>query len=74
VYVDGDGRYQILCGVWRTAALRAALDRQPEHHGAALRHLLAGLRTGTVSHDGAGPPPWYDCDSPEDLDRAEGWT
>ena len=74
VYVDGAGRYQTLCGVWRTEALQAALRGQPHHHGAALRHLLAGLRIGTVSHDATGPPPWYDCDSPEDLDRAEGWA
>ncbi len=74
VYVDDQGRHQTLCGVWHTEALRAALREFPEHHGTALRRLLAGLRVGTVSHDTAGPPPWYDCDSPEDLNRAEGWA
>jgi molybdopterin-guanine dinucleotide biosynthesis protein A len=78
VYVDTDGRRQTLCGVWRTgalrAALRAALRDRPSHHGAALRDLLAGLRVQEVSHEAPGPPPWYDCDSPEDLDRAKGWV
>jgi molybdopterin-guanine dinucleotide biosynthesis protein A len=83
IYVDDQGRRQTLCGVWRTDALRSALRERPGHRGAALRHLLAGLRIrevadvsgeSEVARDTAGPPPWYDCDSPEDLDRAEGWT
>ena len=37
VYVDGAGRYQTLCGVWRTEALQVALRGQPHHHGAASR-------------------------------------
>jgi molybdopterin-guanine dinucleotide biosynthesis protein A len=73
VYVDGDGRRQLLCGVWRTAALRRRLDEIPRHHGAALRDLLAGLSVVEVVHQTDGPPPWYDCDSPEELDRAERW-
>jgi len=74
VYVDENGRRQTLCGVWRTEALREALRRSQRHNNAALRDLLAGLRIREISHDAAGPPPWYDCDSPEDLDRAEGWA
>lgn len=73
LFVDGDGRRQTLCGVWRTAALRRRLGELPEHHGAALRHLLAGLRIEEI-HDAAQPPPWYDCDSPDDLDRARRWS
>ncbi len=74
VFVDDDGRRQTLCGVWRSAALRAALRRLPEHQGAALRRLLAGLAVREVAHETGGPPPWYDCDSPEDLDRAKRWV
>jgi len=73
VYVDTEGRRQLLCGVWRTAALRRRLTQIPQHHGAALRDLLAGLDVAEVVHQTGGPPPWYDCDSPEELDRAERW-
>jgi molybdenum cofactor guanylyltransferase len=73
VYVDPDGRRQTLCGVWLRTSLTerlAALERQ---HGTALRDLLAGLRVREVAA-GERPVPWYDCDTPEDLDRAERWA
>ncbi|MBQ1074024.1 NTP transferase domain-containing protein [Micromonospora sp. C31] len=104
-YVDDDGRRQTLCGVWRVAPLRAALDRvaterasghpdepterpdgpaerasgHPEGSaapltGAPIRALLAGLRVREVPWSGAGPPPWFDCDTDEDVRRAEEWT
>ena len=73
VFVDSEGRRQTLCGVWRTASLRAALDRIGPPEGVAVRALLTGLRTGDV-HLAAQPPPWYDCDQPDDLLRAEEWT
>jgi molybdopterin-guanine dinucleotide biosynthesis protein A len=73
VFVDSEGRRQTLCGVWRTASLRAALDRIGPPSGVAVRALLAGLRTGEL-HLAAQPPPWYDCDQPDDLLRAEEWT
>ncbi|MER7333397.1 MULTISPECIES: NTP transferase domain-containing protein [unclassified Micromonospora] len=110
-YVDGEGRRQTLCGVWRVAALRAALDRlaaertatqpaaaaertaatEPERAaaepairaglggtaslaGAPIRALLAGLRVREVPWSGAGPPPWFDCDTDEDVRRAEEWA
>jgi molybdenum cofactor guanylyltransferase len=72
VYVDGDGRRQTLCGVWRAAALRTRLDALGRHEGTPLRELLAGLDIVEVAHPGPHPP-WYDCDSPADLDRAERW-
>jgi molybdopterin-guanine dinucleotide biosynthesis protein A len=75
VYVDGEGRRQTLCGIWRTDALRRRLvDRPGQHHGAALRDFLRPLRVEEITNEATGPPPWYDCDSPEDLDRAEGWA
>ncbi|MEU6072660.1 NTP transferase domain-containing protein [Micromonospora sp. NPDC047074] len=86
-YVDDDGRRQTLCGVWRVAPLRAALDRLaaeratrhpdgsvPPLAGAPIRALLAGLRVREVPWSGGGPPPWFDCDTDEDVRRAEEWT
>ncbi|WP_406039595.1 NTP transferase domain-containing protein [Micromonospora sp. NBC_00898] len=78
-YVDGDGRRQQLCGVWRVAALRAALDRLAAQRGGTLdgapvRAVLAGLTVREVAWSGSGPPPWFDCDTDEDVRRAEEWT
>jgi molybdopterin-guanine dinucleotide biosynthesis protein A len=76
VFVDAEGRRQHLCGVWRRAALRTALDRLAADGplaGAAVRRLLAGVRVAEVSY-GAGPPPWFDCDTDADLRRAEEWV
>ncbi|MFE9689760.1 molybdenum cofactor guanylyltransferase [Micromonospora sp. NPDC005806] len=78
-YVDGDGRRQQLCGVWRVAALRAAVDRLAGERGgtvdgAPVRGLLAGMVVREVTWSGSGPPPWFDCDTDEDIRRAEEWT
>ncbi|WP_433127886.1 molybdenum cofactor guanylyltransferase [Micromonospora sp. CA-240977] len=77
-FVDGDGRRQSLCGVWRVAALRAALDRLTVERGslsgAPVRALLAGLVVREVPWSGDGPPPWFDCDTDEDVRRAEEWA
>lgn len=74
--VDDAGRDQLLCAVWRTASLAAALDAVPVHAGAPVRALLAGVpdvvRRTVATPD--GPPPWFDCDTPADLDRARRWT
>ncbi|MGC4814012.1 molybdenum cofactor guanylyltransferase [Micromonospora sp. DT228] len=78
-FVDGDGRRQSLCGVWRVAALRAGLDRLTGERGGSLsgapvRALLAGLVVREVPWSGDGPPPWFDCDTDEDVRRAEEWA
>ncbi|MEU7840804.1 NTP transferase domain-containing protein [Micromonospora sp. NPDC049114] len=78
-FVDTDGRRQSLCGVWRVAALRAGLarlaaDRVGNLAGAPVRALLAGLAVGEVPWAGDGPPPWFDCDTDEDVRRAEEWV
>ncbi|WBC13095.1 NTP transferase domain-containing protein [Micromonospora sp. WMMA1998] len=78
-YVDGDGRRQQLCGVWRATAVRAALDRLAAERGgtvdgASVRGLLAGVAVREVAWTGSGPPPWFDCDTDEDVRRAEEWT
>ncbi|SCL22440.1 Molybdopterin-guanine dinucleotide biosynthesis protein A [Micromonospora nigra] len=77
-YVDAAGRRQSLCGVWRVPALRAALDRLAAERdgnlaGASLRALLAGLAVVEVRWLGDGPPPWFDCDTDNDVRRAEEW-
>ncbi|MCW3816568.1 NTP transferase domain-containing protein [Micromonospora sp. DR5-3] len=78
-YVDGDGRRQQLCGVWRVDALRAAVGRLAVERGgmvdgAPVRGLLAGMVVREVSWSGSGPPPWFDCDTDEDVRRAEEWA
>jgi hypothetical protein len=60
--------------VWRLSALTQRLAALERHHGTALRDLLAGLRVREVAGSGRAPAPWYDCDTPEDLDCAEGWA
>jgi hypothetical protein len=48
-------------------------DRVGPLYGASLRDLLTGLPVAEVPGSGDEPPPWYDCDEPEDLRRAEQW-
>lgn len=75
-FVDDAGRRQPLCGVWRVVALRDALARLAAERplaGASLRALLRGLTVREVRWRGDGPPPWFDCDTDEDVRRAEGW-
>ncbi|GAA1635644.1 molybdenum cofactor guanylyltransferase [Catellatospora bangladeshensis] len=69
LFVDNGGRRQHLCAMWRIAALRAALPADP--HGASMRRLLDGVDVAQVAWAGDGPPPWYDCDTPDELARAE---
>ncbi|RKN46279.1 molybdenum cofactor guanylyltransferase [Micromonospora endolithica] len=78
-FVDGDGRRQTLCGVWRVEPLRAALGRLAHSRGgtlagAPLRAVVAGLAVVEVPWSGQGPPPWFDCDTDEDVRRAEEWA
>lgn len=68
--VDSDGRDQLLVGVWRTGALRSALPAEPAgaRLGAVLGRLSAvRVRPADVSDR---PPPWLDCDTPDDLATA----
>ena len=68
--VDDTGRDQLLLGVWRTAALRAATVAARPH--SPLRTLLAPLairRYRPPATPGA-PAPWTDCDTPAELARA----
>ncbi|WP_106403554.1 molybdenum cofactor guanylyltransferase [Actinocorallia populi] len=64
VLIDGGGHDQWLTGAWRTDALRAALEG---YGGRSLRGVLGPLDPVRVP---AGDD-WTDCDTPEDLARAE---
>jgi molybdopterin-guanine dinucleotide biosynthesis protein A len=78
VYRDAEGRRQMLCGVWRTAALREAVERLEQERGgldgASVRELMDHLRVAEVSWRRPGPPPWFDCDTDDDLRTAEEWA
>jgi len=70
VLTDDGGRAQWLAGCWRTGALRRAAAG---YQGSSLHGLLAPLRPVSVSlSPGPGePPPWLDCDTEQDLRRAQ---
>jgi molybdenum cofactor guanylyltransferase len=68
--VDDDGREQLLAGCWSTAALRRAVRDQGELAGSSVRAVLTGLRRAHVRVQAPGPPPWLDCDTADDLERA----
>ncbi|MFY1674284.1 NTP transferase domain-containing protein [Plantactinospora sp. WMMB334] len=78
VFVDEAGRAQFLCGVWRPVPLRAAVARLAAGRngvltGTSMRALIAELTVTEVTWRGAGPPPWFDCDTEDDVRRAEEW-
>lgn len=65
VLADAEGRDQWLTGAWRTEVLRDALER---YDGRSLRGVLGPLGPVRV----AAGEGWSDCDTLEDLARAEG--
>jgi len=78
LFVDGQGRRQLLCGVWQVEALRRRLrevagSRDGRLAGASMRELLGSLQVVEVSWTRAGPPPWFDCDTDDDLRRVREW-
>lgn len=81
LFVAADGWPQRLCGVWRRAALAAALRRVagPARPGAgrwdgvAVRALWAAVPAVAEVPPPGGPAPWYDCDTPRQVREAERW-
>ena len=73
--VDDTGRDQLLAGVWWSASLRRVIAAAGPPEGLALGRVLSGLSVVRVPPrelvDPSGPQPWRDCDTPEDLQRAE---
>ncbi len=75
VLVDDGGRPQWLCGVWRTRALLSRVITQGDPAGRGMRELVDGMRILRVTvTDPTRPPAWFDCDTEEDLRRAEEWA
>jgi molybdopterin-guanine dinucleotide biosynthesis protein A len=72
VLVDATGRPQWLCGAWRIERLATRLAGAAP--GASLRSTLGDLRLRLTSVDSQVAPPWFDCDTPTDLEQAEEWT
>jgi hypothetical protein len=68
--VDDTGRDQLLLGIWRTAALRAAVA--DTDGPTSMRAVLAPLavRRYRPPVPAGRPAPWTDCDTPADLARA----
>jgi molybdenum cofactor guanylyltransferase len=69
VLADDAGRPQWLASCWRTVTLREAAAG---YAGDSLRGLLGPLAP-VVVHLAPGPgdpPPWLDCDTPDDLRKA----
>jgi len=73
VYADDAGRPQWLAGCWRTEILRRAAAG---YQGTSLGGLVGPLEPVLVTLTPAPgePPPWLDCDTDLDLDRARGWA
>jgi molybdenum cofactor guanylyltransferase len=80
VLLDGESRPQWLTSCWPAAPLRAALS---DYAGHSLSGLLGPMAPAYMrldpaadpardhaGPDTAGPPPWLDCDTPEDLAAA----
>lgn len=70
VFVDDEGRRQSMVTVWRGPVLLRALQGVP----VAMKGLLGAATVTEVIWPGGDPPPWYDCDTPEDLRKAEQWA
>ncbi len=72
VLLDDAGRPQWLASCWDTAALRRMAG---SYRGSSLRGMLGPARPAGVRGDPAAgePPPWLDCDTPDELSRARAW-
>ncbi|MGY1630271.1 molybdenum cofactor guanylyltransferase [Geodermatophilus sp. SYSU D01186] len=68
--VDDTDRDQLLLGVWRTDALRAAVA--DVSGPTSVRKVLAPLAVRRLHPpvQPGQPPPWTDCDTPADLAKA----
>ena len=77
LFVDETGRAQWLCGVWRTTSLIRAIDEfraaRSTLSGGSLRALFGSLRSAEISSDTGNLPPFLDCDTEDDIRRAEEW-
>jgi molybdopterin-guanine dinucleotide biosynthesis protein A len=74
--VAAGDRDQLLAGCWRTAALRGAVATLATPVDASVRRTVASLPVARVRLpvDPASPPPWWDCDTFDDVERARSWA
>jgi molybdenum cofactor guanylyltransferase len=74
--VDAGDRDQLLAGCWRTAALRGAVATLATPVDASVRRTVASLPVARVRLpvDPASPPPWWDCDTFDDVEQARSWA
>ncbi len=72
VYVDDEGRRQPMATVWSVKALIRAVAQVPPSMN-ALIGSVARIAEVPWPATGGAIPPWYDCDTPEELERAERW-
>lgn len=72
--VDGGGGDQCLVAFWRRGALVAAIGETSSAAGRSVRSLLADAHAVRVPVGTDRPPPWYDCDTQEQLDEARRWV
>lgn len=70
VYTDG-GRPQWLCGAWRVESLREVIAVTGAPEGTSLRAILGGLDRDELTWTAPGPPPYFDCDTPEAFAEAK---
>lgn len=71
VAVDDQGRMQYLLGAYGADELRAALPPSPAN--GSLRSVIGPLHPREVRLPGQ-PPPWWDCDTWDDLELARSWS
>jgi molybdenum cofactor guanylyltransferase len=68
VLVDADDRPQWLCALWHRAALAERMPADPD--GRSMRSLMTGAAVAPVTRL-ERPPAWFDCDTEDDIRRAE---
>ena len=71
--VDDAGRAQYLLAAWHAEALRTAIRGAGGTYGASLRAVYRQARMHGQSLEGV-PPPWWDCDTAEQLAAARAWS
>ena len=69
--VDDQGRDQYLLGAYPTEALRRLMPSSPA--GARMTAVIDGLAPRRLELPG-WPPPWWDCDTAEELEQARRWA
>lgn len=88
LYVDAAGQRQYLCSMWMVESLFARVeaftgqqlggqqfteqDSLSPFWNVSLRKFFSGLHIAELESD-SQPPPWYDCDTPDQLRAAETW-